>query len=194
MRLKKLEMKNKNVKQRIRKEIKEQLINQNNARRLRKSLLIKEKFFKLAEFKKAEWVMFYIAKKEEVKTEFMITAALEIGKKIVVPVILMEEKRMIPAEIKDLKTKMTAGPYGVLQPQNGYIREVQREKIELVVVPGIAFDRVGNRLGRGGGYYDRFLSSLDYSVPRVGLAFDFQVLDSLPAFSHDIPVTKVISA
>ena len=182
------------LKSEIRKEIKEKLAQQTDAQRLRKSRLIKERLFKLAAFKQAEYVMFYIATKDEVETSFMITGAQKIGKKIAVPVILREDKRMVVSQINDLKTELTVGPYKILQPKKRYIREISKDKIDLVVVPGRAFDQQGNRLGRGRGYYDKFLASLPAGIPRIGLAFDFQVLKCLPALSHDISVTRVISA
>ena len=75
------------------------------------------------------------------------------------------------------------------------MRKELLKNIDLVVVPGIAFDRLGNRLGRGGGYFDRFLAKLKKrNIPMFGLAFKFQVLKQLPVLSHDIPVTKLIFA
>jgi len=156
--------------------------------------LIKNKLFKLAEFKKAKYVMFYIAKDEEVQTRLMITEAQKIGKKILVPVILKKEKRMIASLMEDFGKEISLGPYGIRQPQTKYIREVPAKNIDLVLVPALAFDREGRRLGRGGGYYDRFLASLPVRTPCIGLAFDFQVLKNLPFLYHDISVTKVISA
>lgn len=182
------------LKPKIRKEIKDKLNKQKDTQRLRKSHLIKEKLFNLAEFKRAKCVMFYVATDKEVETEFMITAAKNFGKEIVVPTILVREKRMIASFIKDLKTELAPGPYGILQPKRECLRPAPGSKIDLVVVPGLAFDRQGRRLGRGRGYYDKFLASLSAHIPRIGLAFDFQVLKDLPAFSHDISVTKVISA
>ena len=61
------------------------------------------------------------------------------------------------------------------------------------LVPGLAFDRSGNRLGRGKGYFDRFLKNLPGAVKKIGLAYDFQILESIPTFPHDIPVDLVIS-
>lgn len=183
------------LKSSIRREIREKLGKQSSTQRLHKSRLIKKELFNLAEFKKAKYVMFYIAKKEEVETDFMITAAQKTGKKIVVPAVLGRERRMVASLTEDFEKKeLTLGPYGILQPQDRDIDEVPAEKIDLVVVPALAFDKQGNRLGRGGGYYDKFLAGLPTAIPRIGLAFDFQVLKNLPVLSHDISVTKVISA
>lgn len=182
------------VKDKIRKEIREKLNHQSQTQRLRKSNLIKKKLFRLAEFKRAGLVMFYIATDTEVQTRSMILEARKIGKQIAVPVILEGEKKIVPSLIDDIEQELSVGPFGILRPHSQYIRKVPAEAIDLVVVPGLAFDRQGHRLGRGGGYYDRFLTGLPPRTARVGVAFNFQVYPRLPFLSHDIPVTKVISA
>lgn len=182
------------LKRKFRKEIRSRLVKQSNQQRLRKSRLIKKRLFNLAEFKRAKCVMFYIATDEEVETRFMILEAQKIGKRIAVPVILRKEKKIIASLIEDMEKELAPGPYGVLQPQSKHIRPIPHKSIDLVVVPGVAFDKEGRRLGRGGGYYDKFLARLPLGIPRIGLAFDFQVLKDLPVLSHDIPVTRVISA
>ena len=182
------------LKSRIRKEIREKLNRQSNTQRLRKSHLIKDKLFNLAEFKKAKCVMFYIATDKEVETRFMIVAAKTLGKKVVVPVILEGAKRIIASLSEDFEKELSPGPFGILQPQKKYIREISNKKIDLVVVPGLAFDRQSKRLGRGRGYYDKFLAGLSPATARIGLAFDFQFFKKLPFLSHDVPVHRVISA
>jgi len=182
------------TKSRIREEIKEKLNKQSNMQRLRKSRLIKNKLFKLAAFKRAEWTMFYIAKDKEVQTRFMITAAQKIGKKIAVPMILVKKKRMIASALKDLESETSRGPYGLRQPKREELRQIPGEALDLVIIPGLAFDKQGHRLGRGGGYYDRFLAGLSANTACIGLAFDFQVLKSLPFLAHDISVEEVVSA
>lgn len=182
------------AKAQIRKEIRESLHKQDDAQRLRKSNLIKEKLFQLSQFKQAKCIMFYLAKDKEVETRTMIAEARRLGKKIAVPVIFTEEGRMTAALVEDCEKELCPGPYGLWQPKQDCIREIPCEKIDLVIVPGLAFDKQGMRIGRGAGYYDKFLSGVPRAVPRIGLAFDFQVFNSLPALSHDIPVTQVVSA
>ena len=182
------------LKLRIRKEISKKLHQQNNVQRLRKSQIIQDRLFTLAEFKKANYVMFYMATEEEVQTQKMILQAQKIGKQILVPVIFKGDKTIKVSLVENIDRDLSQGPYGIMQPKPECIREVPIGKIDLVVVPGVAFDKHGNRLGRGGGYYDRFLAGLSPQVKRIGLAFDFQLLKELPVVSHDIPVTKVISA
>ena len=182
------------MKHKIRKHIKEKLNNHSELEKSRKSDIIKARLFNEEEFKNASVVMFYVSLKDEVNTFSMIDEALEAGKRICVPVILKEEKRLIAGEIKNRKADLESQHFGIYQPIEGHVKEVPLSDIDLVIVPGIAFDKNNVRLGRGHGYYDRFLSGLPDTARTIGLAFDFQVVDNLPKDSHDIPVWKTITA
>ena len=182
------------MKHKIRHEIKVRIKTQSELEKSRKSGIIKNRLFELEEFKKAKVVMFYVSLKDEVSTLSMIDDAARTGKRVCVPVILKEEKRLIAGEIKDRVKDLERQHFGIFQPIAGHVREVPLEHIDLVVVPGIAFDKDNMRLGRGHGYYDRFLSLLPNRTKTIGLAFDFQVVENLPKDSHDIPVWKTISA
>ena len=160
----------------------------------RKSDIIKRKLFNGEEFKKAKLVMFYVSLEDEVDTLAMIDEALEMGKRVCVPVILKEEKRLIASEIRDREKELECQHFGICQPKKGFLREVPLEDIDVVIVPGVAFDKSNLRLGRGHGYYDRFLCCLPKRTKTIGLAFDFQVVDALPKDPHDIPVSKLITA
>lgn len=181
-------------KEQLRKEIFERLIAQDPEERRKKSQLIKEKLFTEEQFKSAHYIMFYVSKKEEVDTSLMIEEALEIGKKVVVPITLVKEKKLVCSLVENPKEDLSPGPYGIKQPRQGKIRPVPIEKIDLVVVPGIVFDEENNRLGRGEGYYDRFLRTIPTHIPKIGLAFSVQVLKRLPVLSHDVAVSKLLSA
>ena len=75
----------------------------------------------------------------------------------------------------------------------GRIVRYPLDEIDLSIIPGVAFDKKNHRLGRGAGYYDRFLSSLPRKIPSIGLAFDFQIVASFPLQEHDVPVSRVIT-
>ncbi|MBI3990687.1 MAG: 5-formyltetrahydrofolate cyclo-ligase [Candidatus Omnitrophica bacterium] len=162
--------------------------------RIRKSGEIKDKLFSLSEFKRAKMVMFYISKDGEVDTKPMILEALNKGKRVAVPVSVLSENNLCPAEIKDYDKELSEGSYGILEPKPEFMRPVELEEIDLLIVPGVAFDRKANRLGRGKGYYDRFLTRLPAGIPRIGLAFDFQIIEDIPVFQNDQPVSRVLSA
>jgi 5-formyltetrahydrofolate cyclo-ligase len=182
------------VKHRIRKEIRKAVGSHSKLEKSRNSGIIKKKLFSEEEFKKAKVVMFYVSLKDEVDTLPMIDEALGMGKRVCVPVILKEDMRLIAGEIKDRVKDLEKQHFGIYQPRADRVREVPLEDIDLVVVPGIAFDRKNVRLGRGHGYYDRFLSGLPDKTKTIGLAFAFQVLEDLPRDPHDIPVSKLITA
>jgi 5-formyltetrahydrofolate cyclo-ligase len=85
------------------------------------------------------------------------------------------------------------GPYGILEPSIPAGMEPLLSGWDIIVVPGLAFDRRGNRLGRGYGYYDRFLDSVPESVPRVGLAFADQRIPEVPVEAWDVPVHALVT-
>ncbi|MFA6321063.1 MAG: 5-formyltetrahydrofolate cyclo-ligase [Candidatus Omnitrophota bacterium] len=182
------------MKHKIRKHIYEKLNSHSDLEKTRKSGIIKDKLFNEKAFKEARVVMFYVSLKDEVYTLSMIDEAIEIGKRVCVPVIIKEEKRLIAGEIKDRIKDLERQHFGIYQPKAGHVKEVPLEDINLIVVPGIAFDKNNVRLGRGHGYYDRFLCALPNDTKTIGLAFDFQVVEHLPRDSHDIPVWKTITA
>ena len=182
------------MKHKIRKHIIEKIRAHSPLEKSMKSGIIKDKLFIEEEFKKAKVVMFYVSLKDEVDTFIMIDEALKEGKRIAVPVILKEEKRLIAGEIHNRLEDLESQHFGIYQPRQDRVREVPLDDIDLVVVPGVAFDRKNIRLGRGHGYYDRFLSGLPKRTKTIGLAFDFQVLEYLPQDPHDVPVSKIITA
>jgi 5-formyltetrahydrofolate cyclo-ligase len=181
------------LKRKIRRDIKNIINSHSTLEKARKSAIIKGRLFNKEEFKKAKVVMFYVSLQDEVDTLIMIDEALKAGKRIAVPVILKEEKRLIAGEIHNRLEDLESQHFGIYQPRQDRVKEIPLDDIDLVVVPGVAFDRKNIRLGRGHGYYDRFLSGLPKRTKTIGLAFDFQVLEDLPQDPHDIPVSKIVS-
>lgn len=159
-----------------------------------KSFKIKNKLFRLKVFKQAKTIMVYLALKSEVQTRFMIEEAIRLGKKIVVPTCDIRHKNIIPCLVTGLEVKdIKKGAHCIDEPCCKTI--VNPSHIDLFIVPGLAFDLNGGRLGRGLGYYDRFLSAIPEKKPKIGLAFKFQVLKRLShCLPHDICVDKVLFA
>lgn len=179
------------TKKQIRSKMLQELKRQEEKERDKKSKKILAKLFRLNEFKKAKRVMFYKSYGGEVNTEEMIRRSRKQGKIVAVPVCNKKTNTITPCRI-GLDTRFKIGLYGILEPMDK--RYIDVKKIDLVIVPGIAFDKKGNRLGRGKGYYDRFLKCLPKTTRRIGLAFDFQILPSLPTQPHDIRLNKTIFA
>lgn len=181
-------------KDKIRREILARLRSQDIRERNRKSLKIKRRLFKEKVFEKAESIMFYVSKDYEVNTRDMIEEAFRLGKRVIVPVTRPRKKRLILSEITDSKRQLEKGPFGIDQPKAEYIRAVTLRDIDMVIVPGVAFDKKGNRIGHGLGYFDRFLKSLPKKTPTIGLAFKFQLIERIKTLPWDVSVTKVITA
>jgi len=182
------------TKQDIRKETVKKLEAQNKLEKNEKSLLIKEKLFALPEFKKAKIIMFYVSTEFEVDTRDMIDDALAMGKKVAVPCVFENEKgKMTSSLIKNRVEDLVKGPYEIYQPSKEAYTQLSSSEIELVVVPGVAFTKDGVRLGRGAGFYDRFLKGISKETCTIGIAFDLQVVSGLPHGEHDVPVDKIIT-
>ena len=177
----------------IRKEILSLLRNQREEDRLRKSLIIQKKFFLTQAFLKAKTILFYASFDGEVETFNMMRQTQGHGKNIALPYIMKENKIIVPILIDNLEEDLEIGSYGVKQPKYDENRSIPINKLDLVVVPGLAFDKENQRLGRGLGFYDRFLKNLPTPIPSIGFAFDFQVIDHVPHQKHDVPVSEVIS-
>ena len=189
-----LDTKKRAEKDRIRKDILAKLRSQKDSERIAKSEQIKRRLFQDRSFQQAESVMFYMSKSYEVDTMAMIEEALGLGKRVIIPVTKTQEKSLIPSEIKDPKKDLVKGPFGICEPKKEYMNTMDPKDIDAVIVPGIAFDKKGNRIGHGQGYFDRFLKNLPSRTPTIGLAFKLQLVKRISAFPWDIPVTKLITA
>ena len=179
------------TKQRLRSKILNILKIQKEEDRKRKSKLIEHKLFLSPVFKRAKIVMFYMSFDGEVDTTGMIKQAQKLGKKIAVPVCVRDRIMIRPAFLCD-RGALRRGPYGIREPVTKEL--VRLSKLDVVVVPGVAFDKKGNRLGRGKGYYDRFLKRLPSRTRAIGIAFDFQIVPVVPTFIDDMSVDRVIFA
>lgn len=151
---------------------------------LEQSKLIMAKLEQHPDFIKAEKVMLYSALPDEVQTQAFLDK-WHLKKQIILPTVVGDD--IIPVEYaKD--TGFAVGDFNILEPQN----VPYQGDFELIIVPGVAFDRNGNRLGRGRGYYDRFLSK-HIDVKRIGICFDFQLVNEVPAEPFDIRMDEIIS-
>lgn len=155
---------------------KEQLLAQSEA--------ILSKLEQHPDFKNARIVMIYSALPDEVQTQDFLEKWRH-EKKIILPTVVGDD--IIPVELAE-NTGFAVGDFNILEPQN----EPYTGNFDLIVVPGVAFDRNGNRIGRGKGYYDRFLCK-HLNVKRIGICFDFQIVKEVPTEPTDIKMDEVIS-
>lgn len=167
------------------------LRNQQEDQRRRKSAIVRRKLFRLAAFRRATTVLCYVALPYEVQTWDLIEEMLSNGKRVIVPVAQRRTKSLRLSELKDPAELSRRGAFGVREPS--VVRPVRTRELDLVLVPGVAFDRRGHRLGHGYGYFDRLLARMPKTTPTVGLAYRFQLLDRLPIASHDRAVQTVLT-
>jgi 5-formyltetrahydrofolate cyclo-ligase len=146
----------------------------------------------LEEFRSAQTVMIFLSMPHEVDTSPLALAAWQEGKRVLAPKVLWSQRRMIPVLCPSLnEADLSPGRLGIREPRAGQPSPL--EKIDLVVTPALAFDRHGYRLGRGGGYYDRFLASPNLRAVACGLGFTEQVIDEVPTSGEDHPLDILVT-
>ena len=139
-------------------------------------------------FKTAKHIALYKAIAGEVNLDGLFAACWDLGKRTYIPVFNSLLKTYDMAEITT-ETRYVTGQYGIQEPENPF--QVPTAGLDLIIVPGLAFDASGNRLGRGGGYYDRLLEGFNGTMAAV--AFEFQLLPKIPHNSLDIPVNYIVT-
>ena len=152
---------------------------------------IRRRLADLPEWRNAATVLLFLSMPDEVDTLPIVRDALAAGKTVAVPKVDARRKVMDARVLRDLDGDVAPGVYGILEPVAAEV--VEPGDIDLVLVPARAFDRHGNRLGRGGGYYDRYMSHPDFRALRCGIAFAAQLLDDLPHDPHDLPVHLLVT-
>ncbi|AOT73234.1 5-formyltetrahydrofolate cyclo-ligase [Geosporobacter ferrireducens] len=160
---------------------------------LEKSKSIFHRLKNFLPYKEAQNVMVYIDFRSEVKTDGIVQDLIAGHKKAIVPICVPKTREMILSHLKNPAKELAEGTFGVFEPKEEYIRSVDASEIDLVIVPGVAFDRKGYRIGYGGGYYDRFFEKLSKRIPTVALAFDLQIVEAVPAESFDQAVDYIIT-
>ncbi len=145
------------------------------------------------EFISAETILFFISFRSEVDTLSMIRRALEEGRTACIPCTDMDDKSMVASRILDMDDDLEMGNYNILEPKEECLRPVPPTQIDVVLMPGVAFDITGGRLGYGGGYYDRFLERCNPHCLLIALAFELQVVDHVPCADHDHHIHKIVT-
>lgn len=176
----------------IRKQAHENRKNQANKDEV--SCVIVDRFMALPEYEKAKTVMFYVDVREEVRTRQALPKALESNKRIVVPYCLDGELELFLLENME---ELELGMYKILEPKKELrgvaAKTLQPEDLDLVMVPGVAFDRNGGRTGHGKGYYDKLLQHARLDAPLIALSFECQLFEEIPTAGHDIYMDKVVT-
>ncbi|MBI4843255.1 MAG: 5-formyltetrahydrofolate cyclo-ligase [Nitrospirae bacterium] len=163
-----------------------------------KEASIEKKLFALSGFKKSDSILLYASFRSEVSTIGFLQDVINLNKRLIMPRVDPAKKKLRLFEVKNV-SELTPGYMGIPEPGIMKNREVSLEEIGLVIIPGTGFDLKGNRLGYGGGYYDRLLSyeskmlSEAGHIKTVALAFEEQIGESIPAEPHDIKVDIIIT-
>ena len=142
-------------------------------------------------YKSANKIFTYISYKSEVDTKAIITYSLNNNKEIYVPKINSQNKTMEAVRIHNF-SELIVNKYGISEPSIVDKNNIGLD-FDLIIMPGVAFDREGNRLGYGGGYYDKYISHLNKEVNKVALAYSFQLVNNIEAEEHDIKVNSIIT-
>jgi len=157
------------------------------------SALVAENLWSVPEFSAAETILFFISFRSEVDTIPMILRALDENRTVCVPCTDSGNKVMEASRIFNLDGDLQLGNYDILEPKGDCMRPVPASDIDVILMPGVAFDLTGGRLGYGGGYYDRFLEKCSPDCTLIAAAFEIQLIDHVPCADHDARIHKIVT-
>jgi len=143
------------------------------------------------EYRHAEIIMLFLSLPTEIDTTPLVLRAWRDRKRVLAPKVSFEQRRILPIEIGSLSDDLFESPLGIREPAKGV--PIPMADIDLVIVPGLGFDHSGNRIGRGRGFYDRFLAHSDWKGTSCGFAFEAQVVDQVPFAEHDMQVDMLVT-
>jgi 5-formyltetrahydrofolate cyclo-ligase len=175
----------------LRRELQNCLLAITPEQRCEKSRKACQNLVSIPQFQSASMVMMFLSLPNEVDTSEAILNAWQLGKAVAVPKVSWQQRHMIAVKINSLDTGISTEASGLQNPIAAV--PVAFEEIDLVVTPGLGFDKKGNRLGRGGSYYDRFFANTELKASRCGFAFAEQLVEKIPVAEHDEPVDIVVT-
>jgi 5-formyltetrahydrofolate cyclo-ligase len=149
------------------------------------SRAVEDRLFACKNLSVCQNIMFVLSFGNEVRTDEMVKRSLKDGKQVYVPRLITRERRLEVCEITDMDQEFELGSYDIREPSRSNSKVVSPSKIDAVIAPGLAFDRSGARIGFGGGYFDWIFKQLPDEALRLGVAYEFQVGDSIPQDSWD---------
>ncbi len=181
----------------LKKEIRHQVLSRRDSlstdERINLSRKICNNLLSLDEFKSAKTVHFFLTTRSEVITEEAVRRSLLLGKDVVVPVMDKKHRRIRLSKLSDYDNELMIMHHGIHEPKPEFMRHVDLKEVDLMVLPGVAFDKTGHRLGYGAGYYDRLLKTEAERPLLIALAFEAQIADAIPVGDHDIRMDKIIT-
>jgi len=159
----------------------------------KKTLKIETRLFEFANFLEANIALLYINSNCEVNTLKILQRCLDIKKIVILPVFDITTFKMRLMKIDNLETDLTIGQRGILEPDPSRCNVVPIECIDIAIIPGVAFDEKGGRIGSGDGYYDRLIPDLPITARKVALTFEEQIVPQIQMESHDKYVDIIIT-
>ena len=181
------------AKEQIRKDIAKTLNSLTEKQRTEKAKAIESKLFGFANFLEARIALLYIDGDNEVRTKSILKRAYDFNKIVVLPAFDPERLKVAILKVDHPDKDLVPGPRGVLEPNPARCKPVPLQKIDIAIIPGLAFDEKGARIGSGHGYYDRFIPDLPATTRKVALAFEEQIIPQVPTESHDKHVDIIIT-
>lgn len=154
---------------------------------------IHERLYSLKQFIEAKVIMAYASFRNEVDTIPIIEKCLKSDKKVFLPLVDRFSKNLLVYNIRDFSTDTNIGSFGIMEPKTECEQITTFDSIDICLIPGIAFDCFGNRIGWGIGYYDLFLKNLPQKTAKYGLGYDFQLIDRFETTEKDIPLDALIT-
>lgn len=160
--------------------------------RKEKDAAIRQGIIRLPEFTDAKTILFYASFRSEADTSEMIKITLGQGKRATLPKVDKKNKKLLLYEIKDM-SELMQGYMGISEPSVSEKRLTEIDNIDLIIIPGAAFDVSGNRLGYGAGFYDRLLTGMKNKIPVIAPAYEEQIVENIPSEPHDVRVDKIVT-
>ena len=154
---------------------------------------IEARLFEFANFLEAKIALLYVDGEFEVHTENIIKRSYDYNKIVVLPAFDPEKFSMNLMKVDDFAKELVSGPRKVLEPDANRCKTVPMERIDIAIIPGLAFDEKGGRIGSGRGYYDRLIPKLAITTRKVALTFEEQIIPQIPMESHDKHVDIIIT-
>jgi 5-formyltetrahydrofolate cyclo-ligase len=158
-----------------------------------KTMAIEARLFEFANFLEAKIALLYVNGDYEVQTERIIKRSYNYNKIVVLPAFDPEKFEMNLMKVDHFAKELVPGPRKVLEPDPNQCKTVPMERIDIAIIPGLAFDEKGGRIGSGRGYYDRLIPKLSITTRKVALTFEEQIVPQIPMESHDKHVDIIIT-
>lgn len=158
-----------------------------------KTKAIENRLFEFANFLESRTILLYAQSGPEVQTVDIINKTIEYNKVVVLPAFNPETFEVTLLKVDNPEKELIPGPRGVLEPDPDQCKIVPIDRIDIAIIPGVAFDEKGGRIGTGRGYYDRLIPKLSITTRKVALTFEDQILQQVPIESHDKHVDIIIT-